>query len=741
MQKLFSTTAIIAILAISAGTSYAVAQETEDTTLKQDTITVTARKQNENLEDVPSSVSVLDGQGAELLALDGIGDYVRQIPNAILINAGPEYLADISIRGQGGGRQGFSESATGIYRNGIYIAGGGFGGRSFSRLDFFDMQSVETYRGPQGALYGRNAVGGAVNVISKRPTDDATSQFKFGYESADRYSGSAIVNVPISDALAARFGAFYTDQQGGFIDDIASGDAVDNNEYMGLRAQLRADLSPRTTANLTVEYYDSTAPGFGVLGHRTVGRTAAGQTGDSETEAYTSIDSRKGVVGIDSTAVFAELNSDLDIGDLTVIMSYKQRNGHRDNEDLDLFLGFQGINLGGIVTDITAAQTEDFERFGGEIRLASKSGSDFSWLIGADFGTHTDDVLTANGGTSGLGGLAALATRRDMFTEDLSSVSAFGLVEFGVAEKTKLTLEARLQQDNKDFIFTRNQSGSVVLATGDIEEKWTRFLPAATLSYDINDDQLVFLRAASGYRPGGFNTGLDAANAQFIPYDPETAYSIEAGWKGVTSNGVRFGLSGFYTQTDDVQAVSGLSVTDPTTALQNVGGSDIYGLEAELSGAFKMGPGRMRWSATAATTHGEFNDESTITTNGGGTVIEVVDLSGARVNRTRDYVLSANSFYFAPLTETIKWFMGGSVQTEGGGYTNASGDTLSSTGRDLDHFLLFDARVGISGDNWQLSAFGKNLGDEEYLAQTISLNEFYNEPQKFGVELKINFGG
>jgi len=739
-HKLFTTAAIIAALGSGAVIPGAMAQEDEDAVDERDTILVTARKKEESLEDVPSSISVLRGEDAELFALDGIADYIRQIPNAILVNGGPEYLSDISIRGQGGGRQGFSESSTGIYRNGVYIAGGGFGGRSFNRLDFFDLDNVQTYRGPQGALYGRNAVGGAINVISKKPTDETTAEIKAGYESAERYSVSGIVNAPLGENIAARLGAFYIDQNDGFITDVNTGDAVDQRDYLGLRGSLRADLSPSTTASILVEYYDSTAPGFSALGQRFTGRNAAGQTGDADPGPYQSNDSRIGVVEIDSTAVFADLTSDLAIGDFTAIFSYKQRDGNRFNEDLDSFIGFQGIDVGGVTTDLTAAQTEDYQRFVGEMRLASKSGSGVTWLIGADFLSSDDDVVTTNGGTSGLGGLAALATRQDMFVEKLRSVSGFGLVEFGLAQSTSLTLEARVQNDKKDFNFTRNQSGSIILATGDLEESWTRFLPAATLNYSVSDNQIIYLRAASGYRPGGFNTGLDVSNTQFIPYDPEAAYSFEAGWKGATQGGVRFGFTGFYVVTKDVQAVSTLDTTTTTTALQNVGNTNIFGFEADVSGAFDAGPGRLRWGASAATTRGDFSDGSLITTGGGGPVIETVDLSGARVNRTRDYVIQANAFYFAPLAGSVDWFMGGSLQTEGGGFENASGGTSSATGRALDNFFLVDARVGLRGDGWQLSAFGKNLTNEVYRLQTISLNGFFNEPRKYGVELKVSFG-
>ncbi|HAF37424.1 MAG TPA: hypothetical protein DCG72_00445 [Gammaproteobacteria bacterium] len=749
MRKVFWGKTAVAAMMMAGGFQGALAQATDEDGIRVvEEIIVTARKTDERLEDVPAGISVLTGDDADLLALDGVADYIRQVPNAILINAGPEYLSDISIRGQGGGRQGFSESTTGIYRNGIYIAGGGFGGRSFNRLDFFDLKTIETYRGPQGALYGRNAVGGAVNVINNKPDDDLSFELKAGYDDVERHEVSGIANIPLGENAAARFGAFYIDQNDGFITDQNTGETVDQQEYFGVRGALRADFSPSTTATVTLEHYDSTAPGFSALGQRITPNTVAlpaflggPQSGDLDPGPFEAIDSRVGEVEIEETSIFAELESDWGIGDLTAIFVYKQRDGNRFNEDLDSFLGFQGVDILGITTDLTVAQTEDFERFGGEIRLASKPESNRRWLIGADFQTFDDIVVTANDGTSGLGGLAALATREENFTEELTSFSAFGLIGFDLSERLDLTLEARLQNDSKDFVYTRDQSGAIVIDTGDLDDSWTRFLPAATLSYDMNDDQIVFLRAASGYRPGGFNTGVDTTSVDLIPYDPETAYSFEAGWKGTTDGGVRFGLNAFYVITDDVQAVSTLSTMDTTTALQNIGDTDIYGLEGEISGVVDAGSGRIRWGVSAATTQGSFADGAVITTSGGGNMVEVIDLSGARVNRTRDYVASANAFYFGPLTSSLDWFGGGSIQAEGGGFENASGDTSSATGRELEDFFLVDVRIGIRGETWTFSIFGKNLTDEVYRVQTVLGNAYYNEPQKFGAEFKLRFGG
>ena len=191
--------------------------------------------------------------------------------------------------------------------------------------------------------------------------------------------------------------------------------------------------------------------------------------------------------------------------------------------------------------------------------------------------------------------------------------------------------------------------------------------------------------------------------------------------------------------TDNIQAVSTLSETDTTVALLNVGDTTLYGLEAEIGGNAIVGNGSVRWSISAATSDGEFADGATVRTAGATATVEVIDLSGARVNRTRDLIFSASAFYFVPVSNSVDLFFGGSMQAETGGFENASGDTDSATGRSLDGFFIADARAGISRDNWRLSVFGNNLFDEVYLLQNVLGNGYYNEPRTFGAELRVTF--
>ena len=155
-------------------------------------MTVTARRREEEAIDVPLSVTAITAESEQRLVLDGIQDYIRQVPGATLVNSGPEYLNDFTLRGQGGGRQQFSESSTGIYKDGSYDAGGIFGGRQPSRLDLFDIERLEVLRGPQGAIrpqLGRRQI----NTVSRRPDPDelggARARELSGLRSGDRRGG------------------------------------------------------------------------------------------------------------------------------------------------------------------------------------------------------------------------------------------------------------------------------------------------------------------------------------------------------------------------------------------------------------------------------------------------------------------------------------------------------------------------------------------------------------------------
>jgi len=695
-----------------------------DETVRYDTVVVQARKRDETIEDVPSSVTVLSSGALQDLLLDNAEELVRQVPGAILVSSGPDYLDDIALRGQGSGRLGFAETTTGIYRDGIFIAGGGFGGRTFSKIDFLDAENIQVYRGPQGALYGRNAVGGAVNVITAKPRDEFEARAKIGYNSVEEYSAEGMVNIPVGDKVALRFAGYYADQQDGFISDASTGRVLDPAEDWGVRGIIGVDVSADTRVNLTVESSHSLGSGFADEGQNIV----------IDTQPFKRIGiSTNEEVNIDQTSVFAELTHDFGGVELTVLGNYKQRDGERTESDLDHFLGFNSPLL-----ELIEEQREDFERQGLEVRLASADNSRITWLVGADYNAYTSEIVTPRTGTL-LGPYAASAAlrgqlRTDYANEDLTSYSIFGLVGVDLTDKLNLTVEGRVQVDQKDFNFERvdgdPQTDQTIPLTY-FSEEWTRFLPAVSLKYALTDDTTLYAKVATGYRPGGFNQNPTPGFFDQLPYDPEDLYSIEAGWKANYLLGdmrVMPQLSVYYSVTDDLQQTTSLSQTNTTFTLQNVGGDYVYGAEFELNVIKPIGKGRWVNTFGLATTQGMFDDGTSILFQGA-----TVDLSENRVPRTRDYMVNLTSRLSQPLTDKLSAFGVFSVQAEGGGYDNATND------RGSESYEIFDLSVGLSADNWRFAIFGKNITDELYRTVEVNRNVFYNTPRLYGANLTIEW--
>ncbi len=181
-------------------------------------IVVTARKRNERLIDVPTAATVLDGasiaeRGGATTPVELFGGQA----SVRVLDTGTAMTNEISLRGSPTTRGTSGDPSVGLFRDGGYIGGGGFSGRSFTRIDMFDIGRVEILKGTQGALYGRNAVGGAVNIVSAKPefenSGSATARYAFGN---DQLQLQGVANVQLSDKLAMRLGVDFVQQTGGF---------------------------------------------------------------------------------------------------------------------------------------------------------------------------------------------------------------------------------------------------------------------------------------------------------------------------------------------------------------------------------------------------------------------------------------------------------------------------------------------------------------------------------------------
>lgn len=686
-------------------------------------IVVTARRREEMLIDVPGAVSAIGAADQENLVIENTADILRQLPSATLVNGGPAYSNEVSLRGQGGGRIGFSESSVGVYRDGHYIAGGGFGGRGLNALDMFDVQRIEVLRGPQGALYGRNAVGGAVNVIPRHPALDFGVTAALGYsDDLERSEVELVLNAPITEQASLRIGGFNYDQQGGFVTLLSTGETIDVEETSGIRTTFEVSPTNTTTIRVAYEYFENMAPGFGINGYRATGA-------QPDPDRFVRNMNRVGYVDILENSGYLDIEHDLGWAQLDVRASFKVRDAGRSNEDFDHYLGVGAAN------DLINSQSEDFNRSGLIATLASADDGAFSWLVGAEYQHNNFDVVTDVSGTTSPAPLRA-QLRTDYAREELSAWSLFGAVEFDLTDRLALGLEARLQEDGKEFAFdrVRNQANSLATEILDVrlDDTWMRFLPTATLRYRVAEDFTTYARIATGYRPGGFNNGIPAdlpGVGNLIPYGPELAVSYELGAKASLFDG-RLRLDGavYYMDTEDVQIVTAASTTVTAFILQSGTGSDVYGVELEASGNAEMLGGELSYRLALSSSDGEFQNGTSAIIGG-----VLTDLSGNRVNRTRDLTGTLNLMYRHGLGAGLDWFAASSIQTQQGGFENAENS------RRMAEFVRYDARMGIEHEHWRLSIYGKNLTDEIYELQTISNNVYWSDPRVFGAELNLRF--
>lgn len=698
-----------------------------------ETVVVTARRRAETVQDVPAAITVIGGDKLSDLLVNNTASLIRQVPGATLVNAGPSYLNDISLRGQGGGRVGFSETTTGLYRDGHYVAGGGFGGSSLNRLDLFDLQRMEVMRGPQGALYGRNAVGGSVNAIARKPELDTFGGWaKASYANYDSTTLGGAINIPVVEgSLAMRVAGFWDHQASGFITNVNTGDKVDQNGFAGGRAAILWQIASNVDTTLTFEYYHSRTPAFGNLGYKAT--LYNGQPLDPgvfdhvlSTEAYTHINQR---------SVYLDTHIGTSYGDWHVKLAYMNRHAGRLDEDLSHFLGFEDVSFGPILTSLFADQTEAFAQTDDQIYLVSpQSLKRWTWLVGAEYLNNRDKVFTDNRGTAAPPGLRAVL-RDDNSLDKLTSWAVYGTLGYDITPKLNVDVELRLQQDNKNFNFARTPNSPASLTvpiSAVLSRSWTRVLPVATLRYKFNEAQTVYARFATGYRPGDFNTGIPAdipGSGDLIPYNPEDTTGGELGYKGAFFDGRwTFNLATYYTETDNVQVVTQASPTVTSFILQNAGNDHIYGVELETDGNIDVGFGMLNVNASISSNNGSFDKGTKVLYNG-----VVTDLSGLRVDRTRDYEAVLGAILNVPVWNDWMGSLGANMQAEGGGWEDAV------HARKLSDFALFDFTASLTNGRWGIAAWVKNAGDRTYRLQTVSNNEYFNTRREYGIDFSYRF--
>lgn len=536
-----------AAMAILVPALPALAQQADGLQLEE--IVVTAQRRAENLQETPLAVSAITGEGLESQGIKSVVDLSAQVPSLQITNSGGG-ASQIFMRGIGSSNvTEVGDPAVAYHIDGIYIARATATGALF-----YDIDRVEVLRGPQGTLYGRNATAGAINVISKRPTQklEGSASVEFGNYNALTTSG--VLNVPLDETLAIR-GAFQTIRHDGYQKVINTGPTAGNDKYDkdDKSARLQALWTPtdRLTINLRGDYLSSGGAGGGDVAYPA--RTSDPWKTISTVNTY-----RNNTYW--STG--AEVNLDLDWAQLTYLFGYNYANDDRGGENVATNAPnyFYGVD----------------KTWSNELRLGGETGP-VKWVVGAYRFKEDNDVdfriFLANNNY--------LSFIQPEVTAETTAF--FGQATWSVTEALRLTGGVRYTEDKKGrnggTYFTNNVGAITGVVTLNVSDnKWNKVNWRAGIDYDLADGSMVYANFATGYKAGGYYDGLPPND-----YKPESITSYEVGMKNrFMDNRLQLNLSGFYYDYRDFQ-ISGLGTIagqDATVTL-NAEKAEIYGVELE----------------------------------------------------------------------------------------------------------------------------------------------------------------
>ncbi|MBU1375018.1 MAG: TonB-dependent receptor plug domain-containing protein [Alphaproteobacteria bacterium] len=732
--QVLKSASIVAICCAMAAPAYA--QTTGGSDVELEEVVITARKREESLREVPAAGTAFGAE--QIQAMGGIANtqsLLSNVPAVNFANTSNPVTSEVSIRGSGTSRATAADSAVGLYRNGVYIGGGYVGGRTFSKPDFFDVGAIEVLRGVQGALNGRNAVGGSINIVSQRPKDKAEGFALIEAANNDRFEGQLVVNQPINENWAVRLGANLMKQSKGFYYNPVRDEYFDRQETEIYRAQVAYDNGP-FKANLLVEHGRDQLPGLMYQLLIPAGTNPIYPRGvfqDKYNVSWNHPSSAKQQVN------YAELTLDYDLGfgTLTSTSALRERrsqNAYDRDATSPQFLA--QVAAAGLVApgqvqgdpNLGGSQNDYARVFFQDVHLAGNPIGGFSWLGGFEYydlndkyqNTLAGPPTAANGRSIGTVGVSRL---------DFVSWAAYGSAGYDFSEAFNVTAEGRYTSDDKDLVSNRIDFGTGrPSGTGfaiDTGRKTHDFSYNVTASYKLAG-WLTYAKIGTAYRAGGFNLALgDPRQPIAIPatFNDEKVMSYEVGAKGNLARRLFLSVSAYQTDVDDllVQGDNGCRVgfvqcpVQATAFAYNAGKAELWGLEAELTFAAEL------FGGTARGTIGGSRQ--------GGHIKSGPDAGKAGPQRP-DWTGTFNLNYQRDLFDDYVGFFNIKGNGRWGGVQE-----IAQTPK-LEDYQMFDVRAGVKRGPWEVSAYANNAGDEAYIVFNAATTRRWNLPRTYGAQLR-----
>ena len=558
-------------------------------------ITVTAQRRAESVQDVPIAINAFTGEQLKAVGIDSTLDIQLKVPGLHLEPLAGQGLAYLRGVGTDTLTPGL-EPTTAVHIDGVYLP------RLSSIIsDFYDAERVEVIKGPQGTLFGRNATGGVIHYLSRKPQDEAGGYLDVsgGNHATVRVEGA--LNVPISERAAFRVAGLFHDNNG-YADNGYTGRDEDTTDVKSFRTQLLfrptnavgirvfgdyiKDQSSRGTAShVSPPWTDN--PYFAFFGGTVlpdIRDTYRDVTANNETEAW---------------GIGAEITWDLGSVELKSLSSYRE-DENRYQVDFDL----TEINAGGLIDPIVAS-----EFFQQEFQVSSAGGGPLNWVVGAFL--FDDDALHDNAFPFSFGqfatGPAVGGTYDTVLNHGFSYLDTFAWALFGQAsyrlnKRLRVHVGIRYSDENKEIDYESYanvqinpaMTGPEVVANRPVkpngvptvayqgETDSDSVTPKFGIDLFVNEDVMLYFSATRGFKSGGFNTFLFGPVPEAVK--PETIWSFEGGFKSTLADGkLRLNASAFYYDYKEIhQNVDLADNAQGFANVRNAGDAEVLGIEADM---------------------------------------------------------------------------------------------------------------------------------------------------------------
>ena len=746
--------------------------ETAPPAIVSETIVVTPRAREENLQEAPVAVTAITSEVIETAEVRRATDFLGLTPNVTIADAQDSGNVAINIRGIGQIRNG--ETPVAISVDGVLLASP----LQFNQ-EFFDIEQIEVLRGPQGALYGRNAIAGAINITTRRPQSERSGAVRVGVGNGSSVNASLSLGGPVGDDLALRGGISYA-RSDGLIENAATGTTVDDFEDRTMR--FRADWDVGERANIDFRVFGNGREGGAAYFARPLLRAAGVPFLDPPVDldvANVVVPPASNVTGFDDRDLLdfsLKLDVETPAGRLRLIGAYNEVDhvvafdgfDYSDNTQCYLY-GF-GLASDALVPCArprllalgpsgdpdgddalfpvgfnTTFQDNGIRSWSQEVRLTSADDQRVRYIVGA-YSLQRDRGLVT-GTSEDLGGkiLTALdfdpatpESTRAYFAEenDDMAYALFGQASFDLAEDVELTLSGRYDEDRREQTDPRPEGkrvdgfGIPITAPPTREATFSKFQPKATLRWTTSDYSTLYLTYAEGFRSGGFNapgTEIAPFTGEAIAdsvYDQEESRNLEAGFKTVWP-GSNLILNGavFVAEADDLQTFNFNGAVN-AQIVRNVDAVEISGAEVEFT-----------WlAATGFSVHGGvgYNDAEIVEFAANPAAV------GNQVPYTSKLTSHLGSQLERSLTPSVDLVVRVDWERRGKTWFHEGGTIVGVPARNpLD---LVSARIAFRTKAYTFAVWGKNLLDEEYYEEVVAPDYNYQgRPRSYGVGFSYDF--